>query len=445
MVFACYVINVRYENPAAGKYQMYNSITELKKQMLLGEDSTFEVKDLYCKGNTVSSPHRNSLADELAAMANTSGGVVVMGVNDKTHEITGLPLDKLDIVETWLRNIVNDLIDPPLKCGIQKLFIQTGDGGGDEKPVIKVNIPRSIFVHKSPGGYFQRIGSSKREMQSEILARMFQQRSQSRIIRFDEQIAGDAGLDVLNKDLWERFKTPLSPPEDLEFLVKLKLASYDDDGVMHPTVSGLLMACEKPEVFIPNAYIQAVCYRGEQRNAEQLDAQDITGPLDVQIKNACKFVRSNMKIFAVKDPGRIETPQYSMNAVFEAVVNAVVHRDYSIYGSKIRLHIFSDRLELYSPGTIPNTMTIESLPLRQSSRNELLGSLLARCRMNVDAEGSRRVYIMDKRGEGVPVILIESEKLSGIRPEYFLIDDTELRLTLYPAPFSLAQQAGKRT
>jgi predicted HTH transcriptional regulator len=412
---------------------MYDSIKELKKQLLLGEDSTFEVKEVGCKGNTVSYPHRNSMADELAAMANTHGGAVVIGINDKTHEITGLPLDKLDAIETWLRTIVNDLIDPPLKCGIQKLFLQTDNG--DEKPIIKINIPRSIFVHKSPDGYFQRIGSSRREMQSEILARMFQQRSQSRLIRYDEQTVGDADINILNKDLWERFKTPLSPLDDLEFLTKLKLASYDDEGVIHPTISGLLMACEKPEDFIPNAYIQAVCYHGEQRNAEQLDAQDITGPLDIQIKNACKFVRGNMKTFAVKDPGRIETPQYSMNAVFEAVVNAAAHRDYSIYGSKIRLHLFSDRLELYSPGTIPNTMTIESLPLRQSSRNELLGSLLARCRMNVDAEGSKRVYIMDKRGEGVPIILIESEKLSGIRPEYLLIDDTELKLTIYVARF----------
>jgi predicted HTH transcriptional regulator len=323
------------------------------------------------------------------------------------------------------------MIDPPLKCGIRKLFIQTDST--NEKPIIKITIPKSIFVHKSPGGYFQRIGSSKREMPSEILARLFQQRSQNRIIRFDEQTVNDAGLDALNKDLWERFKTPLSPLDDLEFLIKLKLASYDDDGIPHPTVSGLLMACEHPEVFMPNAYIQAVCYKGEEQNTEQLDAQDITGPLDLQIKNACKFVRGNMKTFAIKDPGRIETPQYSMNAVFEAVVNAAAHRDYSIYGSKIRLHIFSDRLELYSPGTIPNTMTIESLPLRQSSRNELLGSLLARCRMNVDAEGSKRIYIMDKRGEGVPIILTESEKLSGTRPEYLLIDDAELRLTIFAA------------
>ncbi|MDR2663440.1 MAG: putative DNA binding domain-containing protein [Treponema sp.] len=410
---------------------MYDSIDQLKKQLLLGEDTTFETKDMQYKGNSVSSPHRDSMADEMAAMANTNGGSLVLGIRDKTHEITGLPLDKLDVVETWLRNIINDLINPPLKCGIQKLFIQTESG--DEKPIIKIDIPKSIFVHKSPNGYFQRIGSSKREMPPEILARLFQQRSQNRLIRFDEQIVSGADLTVLNKDLWERFKTPLSPLEDTEFLIKLKLASYDDDGTLHPTISGLLMASEKPEAFIPNAYIQAVCYNGERQNDKQLDAQDITGPLDMQIKNACKFVRGNMKTVAVKDPGRIETPQYSLNAVFEAIVNAAAHRDYSIYSSKIRLHVFSDRLELYSPGTIPNTMTIESLPLRQSSRNELLTSLLARCRMNVDAEGSKRVYIMDKRGEGVPIILLESEKLSGIKPEYLLIDDTELRLTIFAA------------
>ena len=120
-------------------------------------------------------------------------------------------------------------------------------------------------------------------------------------------------------------------------------------------------------------------------------------------------------------------------AVFEAVVNAVVHRDYSVYGSRIRLHLFTDRLELFSPGTIPNTMTIDSLSERQSTRNELLSSLLARCPMNVNAIGSQRSYIMDKRGEGVPIIITESEKLSGRKPEYQLIDDAELKLTIFAA------------
>jgi len=115
-------------------------------------------------------------------------------------------------------------------------------------------------------------------------------------------------------------------------------------------------------------------------------------------------------------------------AVFEAVVNAVVHRDYSVYGSRIRLHLFTDRLEIFSPGTIPNTMTIDSLSERQSARNELLSSLLARCPMNVNAIGSQRSYIMDKRGEGVPIIITESEKLSGRKPEYQLIDDMGCKL-----------------
>lgn len=123
-----------------------------------------------------------------------------------------------------------------------------------------------------------------------------------------------------------------------------------------------------------------------------------------------------------------------MNAVFEAVVNAVAHRDYAIYGSKIRLHLFSDRLEIFSPGTIPNTMTIESISERQSTRNELISSLLARSPMNVNAAGSQRDFIMDKRGEGVPVIISESTKLAGKKPEYLLIDDAELKLTIFAAP-----------
>jgi predicted HTH transcriptional regulator len=202
---------------------------------------------------------------------------------------------------------------------------------------------------------------------------------------------------------------------------------------MRPTIGGALISCENPEKYITNAFVQAVCYLGNSRDSKQLDAQDITGPLDMQIKEACKFVQRNMRVSAIKDPGRIETPQYSLNAVFEAIVNAVAHRDYSIYGSKIRLHIFSDRMELYSPGNIPNTMTIDSLVLRQSSRNELLSSLLARCPMNFEATGSKRLYIMDKRGEGVPIILSESRELSGKIPEYTLIDDTELKLTIFAA------------
>jgi len=117
------------------------------------------------------------------------------------------------------------------------------------------------------------------------------------------------------------------------------------------------------------------------------------------------------------------------------MVNAVAHRDYSIYGSKIRLRLFEDRLELYSPGTIPNGMMVASFPHRQSARNEAIASLLAKCSVPTAQPWliTDRRTLMDRRGEGVPIILARSEYLSGKTPEYSLLDEAELMLTIYAA------------
>ncbi|MDR2581139.1 MAG: putative DNA binding domain-containing protein [Fibromonadaceae bacterium] len=410
---------------------MRDKLTEnLLKSIELGEDTYLELKDLRFDEDKVSEPHRNSMADELAAMANTVSGNFILGVDDKSKKITGISKDKLDIVETWIRGICNDLITPPLFCKIHKIAINTEN---KEHIVIRIEIPRSLFVHQSPSGYLQRIGSSKRQMKPEVLARLFQQRSQARIIRFDEQAVAFASRDCLSKSLWEKFRTPLSPKDDEEFLLKLKLLTQDEEKNIVPSVSGILLATKAPQEFLPNAYIQCVAYSSTERNsAYQFDAKDIFGPLDEQITAAYKFVKSNTKIRAFKNPGRVDIPQYAPQAVFEAIVNAVAHRDYSIQSSKIRIHMFSDRLEIFSPGAIPNTMTVDSLALRQAARNELIASLLARCAV-VDFEeiAGYRGFLMDKRGEGVPIILSESQKLSSRLPEYQLIDDSELKLTLF--------------
>ena len=411
---------------------MFDTNEELLTHITLGEDSPLELKALSFKSNKVSEPHRSSMSDELAAMANSNSGVFVLGVDDKTKTVLGIPEDKLDIVETWIRNICNDIISPPLLCRINKILLPGFDGG--LKPVIRVDINKSIYVHKSSSGYFYRIGSSKREMSPELLARLFQQRSQTRIIRFDEQAVPQAPLDVLEKKLWSKFRTPLSSNDDTEFMTKMSMIAKDDSGNYCPTVSGLLIASLHSEEYITNSFIQAVCYRGKERNAEyQIDASDITGPIDVQIKDAFQFVYKNMKVSAKKDPHRIDIPQFSRQAVFEAIVNAVAHRDYSISASKIRLHMFADRLEISSPGAIPNTMTIGALSQRQATRNETLTSLLSRCPVSINNLDTKREFLMDRRGEGVPIIISESEVLSGRKPEFKLIDDTELQLIIFSA------------
>ncbi len=417
---------------------MFDSPKELLDRIRLGEDSALELKDVRFTGDRVHAPSRDSLADELAAFANGRGGVLVLGV-DQTREIVGIPADKLDAVESLVREVCNDSIKPPLAPFIERLSLPSTTG--DIRAVLKIDVDRSLFVHQSPGGYFHRVGSSKRVMPPDYLARSFQQRSQARLIRFDEQIVPRATLDDLASELWERFRTSRTRDSREDLLRKLGMASQDHDRTWRPTVAGVLMATRDPRAWLPNAFIQAVAYRGTTaaprgaHEAYQLDAKDIAGPLDEQVVEACRFVHRNMTIAATKEMGRHDVPQFDMTAVFEAVVNTVAHRDYSIHGSKIRLQLYADRLELYSPGAIPNTMTVESLPYRQSARNETLTSLLAKCAVpaGLDWLETERRTLMDKRGEGVRIVLESSEALSGKRPEYRLIDDSELLLTIFAA------------
>ena len=161
-------------------------------------------------------------------------------------------------------------------------------------------------------------------------------------------------------------------------LEKLALLAVDEAGIPRATVAGVLLCTRNPEQWLPNACITATRYRGRDRASGQIDAQEITGPLNRQISAAVAFAVRNMQVAARKESARVDLPQYSDRVLFEALVNAVVHRDYSLHGSRIRLSMFEDRLEVQSPGSLPNNLTVESMATRQATRNEALASVLGR-------------------------------------------------------------------
>jgi predicted HTH transcriptional regulator len=410
------------------------SLDDLARRIRLGEDSDLELKRVLLAGARVTAPGRNDFADELAAFANGRGGTLVLGVEDKSREILGLPLEHIDAVESWVREICNDAVKPAIDAVIRKFELP--DSTGNLVPLIRVDVARSLFVHKSPGGYFRRLGSSKREMAPDLLARLFQERSQSRVIRFDESpVPGTSPAD-LDLQLTRRFMRNGTEPADAS-LRKLRIVADDDDGVPRITVTGILLCTQEPQRWMPHAQIQAVSYVGDRKDVNyQSDARDLGGPLDAQIMEALHFVHRNMLVQATKATTRAEYAQFSERAIFEALVNAVAHRDYSMAGARVRLHMFGDRIELYVPGGLANTLTPDSMQLRQYSRNELIVSLLARCPVGAD-EGLGRSFLMDRRGDGVPIILDESSRLSGHAPEYSLIDDSELRLVIWAASEAL--------
>lgn len=407
------------------------SMKDLANRIRLGEDGRLELKEVHFKGGTIKGPKRAELANELAAFANSTGGVLVLGVNDETRSVSGIPLDQLDAVEDFVREVCNDSIKPPLEAGIYRRELEvSSEPGLDEprisKPVLVIDIPPGLFVHQSPGGYFRRIGSSKRQVEPLALQRLIMQRAQTGVVSFDESPVPRTKPEDLDNFRAERF---VSEEGDFDLAVrKLGLIIEDRDGHFRLSVGGVLMCTSEPQRWMRAAYIQAVLYAGDRVDEHyQTDAKDITGPLDAQVGEAFDFVRRNMRTSAVKRLGREQVPQYSEKAVFEALVNAVAHRDYSISGSKIRLHMFANRIEFHVPGGLANTLTTDTLHLRQVARNQFITSLLARCPSRTDFPRQR---LMDQRGDGVPRIRDETRHLTGRFPEYSLVGDSELCLVL---------------
>lgn len=400
---------------------------ELLFHIRLGEDSSIEFKAIRYEGTRPTSPNREKMAHEIAAFANGQGGRILLGVEDKTRDVIGIEDDKVAATEEWVVTISQQSIQPPVRLDTR--LLQLPDRQGNLKTVIYVEIPRSIMVHASNGRYYQRVGYTKQEMKPEVLARLFQQRSQSRLIRFDETLVPGTSVQDLDNSLVKRFLRADTPQADQLRKLHLTATDHDELGL---SVTGVLLLTANPTQWLSNAYVQCVCYSGTERNAnDQLDAADLTGPLDQQIDGALSFVRKNMRVAAIKSIGRKDIPQYDLGAVFEAIVNAVAHRDYSITGRRIRLHLFANRLELFTPGALPNSLTLDGLMENTVTRNETIVNLLSRY-YNAREEAGRQALI-ERRGEGVPRILHNSRALSGKDPEYRLIDDSELLLTIYAA------------
>ena len=396
------------------------------EEVRLGEDTGLELKEARFRGQRVSAPHRDGLADGLAAFANSGGGRLVLGVtNDR--EPQSLEPERLNVLASLVTEVCSDSVEPPLDFRLYRVPASPPGGGG----ALLVEVPAGDTVHRSPGGYFRRRGDSKRQMQPDEIRRLLQSRGQSDAAATDTQVVGNTGVNSLRPELWQRYASSRTNDPAEIILTKLKFLKDDQHGTLRATVGGILLGADDPREWLPNAYIQAVCYDGSRMDGNrQLDAQDISGPLDQQIRDAMRFVVRNRRVAARQQPARRDVPQYSERAVFEAVVNAVVHRDYAVSGSRIRLFIFEDRLELYSPGGLCNSMTTDDLRSSQFTRNELLASRLGQCPVGEVPGAGGRQYFIQRRGEGIGVIEDETFALSGRKPIFELIGERELKLVL---------------
>jgi predicted HTH transcriptional regulator len=415
---------------------MFDTLDEIQRQLSAGEDSRSQFKKVVLGSRGVRSPNTEELAGQMVAFANAQGGVIFLGVDD-AGVARGLPGERISTVESWVVNVATNNCDPPIIPILRRERIPSA--GGSEALILLVEIKRGLFVHRTSGGrYYVRVGPDKRDLKATELARLLQERGRAFV--FDEQPVPSATEEDLDRDSLERFfqnGPPSIPWRDL--LHNTRVLARVDDGPSRPTVAGLLAFGKAPRAHLPSAYVEAAVYRGSVLTSDDLvHSEQIEGRADAQIDGATAFVERFMLTPARKPEGREDHPQYDIGAIHEAVVNAVAHRDYSIAGSKIRLFLFADRLELFSPGDLPNTLTIENMPYRVFTRNQLLVSYLSR-------KKSRRTgrAFLESRGEGVRKILDASETHSGRRPIYELFGE-ELRLTIWakPSPHGVSGEPG---
>ena len=413
-------------------------IPALMASIRAGEDTTLELKEVAFRGHRMQLGSDGArpaarLAEVFASMANTEGGTVVLGVRDDGVP-TGIESDKRDLVEQLVINAATENCQPMIVPRLDWEFLPREGGGA--KLCLIIGIPASTYeVHQtSDGRYLQRIGSHRRPIPGPQLARLLSSRRLAEPV--EERPAIDASLEDLDglrlrRHFQRRFPDWIPPDNWRETLTAHKLAVEGENRVL-PTCVGILLFAEQPERFLPGAYVDLVLYRHDDADGNAVDRKRFDGPVPEQIEQAVSWLRASPlnPVASVKDwGGRHDFPAYDNRALQEAVVNAVVHRDYEIRGSQVIISMFPDRIEFRNPGSLYNQLTPQMLyagcqPVR---RNQILAGFLRHYVSPVTGGA-----YMEAIGEGFLNLVRASERLSGRRP---LLEDIGggMKLTIYAA------------
>ena len=402
---------------------------EIRQRLRLGEDSKWEFKQFEFRGNEANNLNKNDLADELGAFANADGGTLLCGVSDD-GTIQGLTIEQMMSLDELLVEVCTDLLDPPLRIEVHHRKL-------DDKAFLVVSIPRGEIPHVCNGRAFIRIASSKRQLSNEETLRFTQNRTPNLFLPFDRQIVPNTGFRTLKEDLWEPLLSTPATANPKQGLLNLRLLATDEAGIDRATVAGILLCTPSPHDLFPHVSISATHYRGIDLASGQIDAQEITGPLPLQIADAIRFVVKNMRVSARKTPAREDLFEYSTEAIFEAIVNAVVHRDYSVSSRRIRISMFRDRLEIDTPGQLPNGLTIEGMTTSHATRNEVIASVFSRVSVANLSGSENRNYLMERRGDGVSIIEARTLETSGLLPEYRVLDGASVVLSIPAAKLEI--------
>ena len=374
-----------------------------------------------------------ALSQRITALLNLEGGHVLLGVEDD-GSVSGL-IRQPSKAEEWVMQVARDRIDPPLNPYWETLEWEPGKVIGVIS--LPANAPDKPYKAKRGSVWITqvRVGTTTRPATREEEERLYQQSGQLRLglkpvpgatlESFDRRRLHDYFVRILDGDA--------PPEEDVEQWQRL-LDNMDfattSAGHTAPTIDGMLLFGRNTRRFLPQSGIRAICYLGTEQDYAARADEDIKGPLVPLgshtgsvvepgiVDRGWDFIRRNTTPTSwLEGAQRHDRWEYPEVVIREVLVNALVHRDYSIAGTDIMLSIFSDRLEIQSPGRLPNTVTIDGMKSGvRYARNQTLVNVM------------RDYGYVDSRGMGIRNKVIPSMRAhNGTEPD--LVED-ENRFTV---------------
>ena len=403
--------------------------TELLELLKNGENSGVEFKR--------DDVENHELAKELVSFLNLEGGVVLLGIEDD-GTVSGASRTNL---EEWVTELCRAKIEPPIVPHLS--WVRAVEPGKD---VLLVRVSQGVAkpyarVHNNRRTYFIRVGSTSHEASGEELQRMFQASGQFHYGLKPVPGATFEAFDLRRlRDYFVRVLKQASPRDDdilgWENLLRNLDLMVESAGQLVATIDGMLLFGKTPERFLPQSGIRAVCYPGVTPDYATRADEKLRGPMlplgaarqriveAGLVELAWDFTRRNTTPTAkLKGGRRIERWEYPESVVREALVNALVHRDYSITGTDILLAIYANRLEIVSPGRLPNTITLEGMKAgMRYARNQTLVNVM------------RDYGYVEALGMGVRVKIIPGMRAhNGTEPE-FIAEESRFTVRLWKEP-----------
>ena len=380
------------------EYQKMNAINnvELIDIIRAGENSRVEFKQ-----DTI---HQESLLQEIVAFANTEGGRIIFGIQDETFHIIGLTKKQTDDIDKKIANITNDLIRPFLQIITDTTLI-------DNKLLLIITIPKgSNKPYNTKGAIYIRQGTTKRLLSDKDEILRFYQSSGN--LYADEMIVENTSIkDVDLKKIEDYLDAQKKSVSNIDERLLINLGVIKDEKL---TLGGLLFFGNNPQQYKPVFLIKAVSFFGNSIGGKDYrESLNIQGTIPEMFDAGVRFFKNNLKHTQqgrnFNSPGILEIAQI---AIEELLQNALVHRDY-LRNSPIRLLIFDNRIEIISPGKLPNNLTVENIKLGNAvARNNLLVSYCS------------KIMIYSGLGSGITRSLKEQpniEFINDIDGEQFIV------------------------